>query len=56
MDNSIKELIETKEKLGRTAIVLCIDKAVCMAIFINNTNNLRAEAKDVVQYLQHKLK
>lgn len=36
-----QELIEQKEKQGRTVLILCIDKIICMTIFINNTNNLR---------------
>lgn len=43
-------------KKGYTAVFLSMNDMLACSIVFNNTNNLRPEAKGVVEYLQKSLK
>jgi len=50
------QLVVGKEKLGKTALILAVEKIPTLIVFLDNSNNLRGGAPGVVKYLQHELK
>lgn len=54
--NEIFEEVSLQLKSGFTVLFLSINDTLVASIKLDNSNNLRPEAKDVVQYLTKQLK
>ncbi len=48
--------IAVRAHAGRSCLYLALDRSIAMLFFIDNTANLRPEARFVIHYLQNNLK